>query len=290
MRKWDLIREHVTLAKLNIFAWRPFSSGVTKIKREQEVVISLTSYPARIGSAYKTIRSLLHQDYLPDRVVLWLAEEQFPNHEGVPQKVLELQKYGLEIRWYHDIRSYKKLIPALIAFPDALIVTVDDDWYYRRDMLRILVEEHRARPGEIVCHDATHPKLDANNYLKSSQIKVDYRGTTSYFNKILSGSGTLFHRSYLDLEVFNEAVFITEAPTNDDIWFWAMAVKHGTKIRLAKKALGNALMTDAESQLENSLGIHNSTQNLYEKVTNRMLELYPEILHRLLEEKEAAHE
>ena len=288
MRKWDLIREYVTLAKLNIFAWRPFTSGVTKIKREQEVVISLTSYPARIGSAYKTIRSLLHQDYLPDRVVLWLAEEQFPNHEGVPQKVLELQKYGLEIRWYHDIRSYKKLIPALIAFPDALIVTVDDDWYYRRDMLRVLIEEHAQHLNEIICHTITHPTLNEHKRLVSGNDGT--KDTSSFYNKILGSGGILYPPMSLDQDILNENLFMVEAPTNDDIWFWAMAVKHGTKIRLAKNALGNALMTDAKSQLENSLGIHNSTQNLYEKVTNRMLELYPEILHRLLEEKEAAHE
>lgn len=290
MFNWNQMREYIALAKLNIFAWRPLVSGVTKVKRDQEVIISLTSYPARIGSAYKTIRTLLHQDYLPDRVILWLAEEQFPDHEGIPQKVLELQKYGLEIRWYHDIRSYKKLIPALIEFPEALIVTVDDDWYYRRDMLRVLIEEHREHPNTVICHDATHPQLDENNCLRSNQTGIDYRGTSSYHNKILSGSGTLFHRMLLAHDVLNENVFMLEAPTNDDIWFWAMAVKRGTKIRLAQNALGNALMTDAENQLETSLGIQNSTQNLYEKVTNRMLDLYPVILQRLLEEKEAEHE
>ena len=64
-----------------------------------------------------------------------------------------------------------------------------------------------------------------------------------------------------------------------------MAVKKGTKIRLAKKAVGLTLMTDAEMQTETSLDKINSSNNLYEKVSDRMLELYPEVLNYLLSEK-----
>lgn len=279
------IKELIFLLRENIDPRKPWRRGITRIKRETEVIISLTSYPARINSTHKTIRTLLHQKYLPDRVILWLAEEQFSDKVGIPNEILELQKYGLEIRWYHDIRSYKKLIPALLTFPNALIVTVDDDWYYRRDMLQILVDEHKKHPKDIICHDVTHPELDQENKLRSSQTKKDYRGVSSYFNKILSGSGTLFSAQMLDPEVIKENVFMAEAPTNDDIWFWAMAVKRGTKIRLAEHALGNALMTDADNQLATSLGLQNLADNSYEKVTNRMLQLYPEILDNLLAER-----
>lgn len=279
------IKELIFLLRENIDPRKPWRRGITRIKRETEVIISLTSYPARINSTHKTIRTLLHQKYLPDRVILWLAEEQFSDKVGIPNEILELQKYGLEIRWYHDIRSYKKLIPALLTFPNALIVTVDDDWYYRRDMLQILVDEHKKHPKDIICHDVTHPELDQENKLRSSQTKKDYRGVSSYFNKILSGSGTLFSAQMLDPEVIKENVFMAEAPTNDDIWFWAMAVKCGTKVRLAEHALGNTVMTDAENQFATSLALQNLADNSYEKVTNRMLQLYPEILDNLLAER-----
>lgn len=44
-------------------------------------------------------------------------------------------------------------------------------------------------------------------------------------------------------------------------------------------------MTDAEMQTETSLDKINSSNNLYEKVSDRMLELYPEVLNYLLSEK-----
>ena len=61
----------------------------------------------------KTIKTLLKQTVKPDKVVLWLAEEQFPQKENeLPSELLELQNFGLTIKWCTDIRSYKKLIPA----------------------------------------------------------------------------------------------------------------------------------------------------------------------------------
>lgn len=274
------------LKKSNIDIRKPHKAGVTKVKRKIPIIISLTSHPARIDSAYKTIRTLLHQSYLPDHIILWLAKEQFVSETTLPTNLMELKKYGLEIRWYHDIMAYKKLIPALKEFPNALIVTVDDDWYYPRNMLEILIEEHDLYPNDIICHAVTHPYLDDDNKIRTNNRDQDYSGTASYFHKILGGSGALYLRELLDSEVFNEDCFLKEAATNDDIFFWAMAVKKGTKIRLPKKALGLALMTDPVMQTENSLDKINASDNLYEKVTNRMLELYPEVLANLLTEME----
>ena len=253
--------ENNGLRKLNIDATKPTRLGITKKKRKREVIISLTTHPARIKSSYKTICCLLNQDYKPDRVILWLAQEQFESIEKVPLKIRDLQKYGLMIAWYHDIRSYKKLIPTLRQFSDALIVTVDDDWYYRRDMLKVLMNEHEKYPNEIICHAITHPRLTEEKKIRASTNETDYRGTASFMHKILSGSGVLFQRDLLDEIILNEKLFMKLAPTNDDIWFWVMAVKKGSKIRLPKEAHGCVLMTDAELQGQNSLGILNSANN-----------------------------
>lgn len=282
MRLVHEILEKRALKKRNINASKPRAAGVTKAKRQQEIIISLTSYPARIGSVHKTIRTLLHQDMLPDRVILWLATEQFPEKKGIPKEVLDLQRFGLEIRWYHDIRSYKKLIPTMREFPDAIIVTVDDDWYYRTDMLRVLLEEHEKHPNEIICHDATCVRFNEEGGLISCGKPKS--GSSSCFNKLLGGSGAIYPPNVLDEQVLDEKLFMEIAPTNDDIWFWAMAVKKGTKIRLAEKAMGNTLMTDPEMQFNTSLGLFNSSCNIYGKLTNLMLEMFPEIMKNLNDE------
>ena len=230
--------------------------------------------------------TLLNQDYKPDKVILWLAKEQFPSINDIPQKIQDLQKYGLTIGWWQDIRSYKKLIPALHEYPNAIIVTVDDDWYYRRDMLKILVEEHQKYPNEIICHAITHPELTDDNKLRMvKEDNEEYRAKSSYFNKILSGSGVLFKKEFLDDDVLKEELFMEYASTNDDIWFWAMAVKKGTKIRYPEKAHGCVLMTDADNQGDSSLALYNSANGLYHTTTDTMLREFPIILERLLAEQ-----
>ena len=98
MHKWNKAKEY----------------GITSEKRNPQVIVSLTSYPARMPFVHVALNTLLTQTFKPDRVILWLAEEQFPNIENdIPEEVLKLKDYGLEIRWTEDIKSYKKLLPSL---------------------------------------------------------------------------------------------------------------------------------------------------------------------------------
>ena len=104
---------------------------------KKRIIVSLTSFPAAIPYAVQAIRSILQGSLLPDKIVLYLTFSQF-GENGIPQELLNLSKDNplFEIRDYpKDIRSYRKLIPALKDFPDATIVTIDDDVKYHKNML-----------------------------------------------------------------------------------------------------------------------------------------------------------
>jgi hypothetical protein len=98
-----------------------------------ELVISLTSYPARFAHLHLVLRSLLAQSVRADRVILWLDA----GHEALLPRAAHLP--GLEVRICPNWRSYKKIVPTLIEAPDAHIVTADDDIYYGPDWLERLV-------------------------------------------------------------------------------------------------------------------------------------------------------
>ena len=118
---------------------------MTENKHKQQVVISMTSFPAAIKFAEQAVRSLLNGSVLPDKLILYVTLSQFAEGE-MPETLLALAKQNpvFEIRNYdRDIRSYRKLIPALVDFPEAIIVTVDDDVYYHRHMLKDLLDLHR---------------------------------------------------------------------------------------------------------------------------------------------------
>ncbi len=199
---------------------------------EQQVIVSLTSFPAAIPYAGKAVKSILDGSVLPDKVVLYLTFSQF-GETGVPQELKKLAQDNprFEIRDYaRDIRSYRKLIPALNDFPDAVIVTIDDDVKYHRHMLRDLLRLHDRIPNAILAHRAKRIK-PGKPYRKWSK----YRWYHFLFNRIHLGfnniqtgvGGVLYPPHSLKKEMLDVELFTELAPTTDDIWFWAAGVANG---------------------------------------------------------------
>ena len=62
------------------------------------------------------------------------------------------------------LRSYKKIIPALEAFPQAFIVTADDDLYYPRDWLTKLVGGFAPNERVIACVRAHKPEMSRGTF------------------------------------------------------------------------------------------------------------------------------
>ena len=204
-------------------------------KTRQQVIVSMTSFPAAIQYAAKAVKSLLDGSVLPDKVVLYLTFSQF-GEEGVPQELVSLAESNpvFEIRDYdRDIRSYRKLIPALRDFPDAIIVTVDDDVHYHRNMLRDLLRLHGRVPHAVLAHRAKlmRPGKPYRKWRKYRWYHFLRRRLHTGFRNIQTGvGGVLYPPHSLKEDMLDVALFTEIAPTTDDIWFWTAAVANGTPV------------------------------------------------------------
>jgi len=202
---------------------------------QPKVIVSLTSFPEAIPFAVPAIQSILGGNILPDKIVLYLTFSQFPDSK-IPHNLQELANKNsvFEIRNYdEDIRSYRKLIPALKDFPNAIIVTVDDDVLYHKNMLCDLLQLHKKIPNVIIAHRAKEIKLNAP-YRKWKKYRWYHFLTKKLnfsFKNIQTGvGGVLYPPNSLNREMLDSKIFKEIAPTTDDIWFWAAAVASGTKI------------------------------------------------------------
>ena len=206
--------------------------GVSGEDRPGGIVVSLTSYPARMYDVHFALHSLLSQTVKPERVVLWLGRERFPRgEETVPEKVLNLRRRGLEIRFCHDVRSFTKLLPALGAFPGKTIVTADDDVYYDRDWLERIERAAKPDPRCIWAARVRRILASPNGLAPYETWPLDTEGAAPSFANFPTGvGGVLYPPGALHPEVANEAAFRELTPAADDIWFWAMAVRNGTRI------------------------------------------------------------
>lgn len=217
---------------------------IIKSVRHEKLIISLTTYPQRIGDIDVVIFSLINQSIKADKIILWLAYEEFPNLEkDIPNHILNLKKFGLEIEFCHNIYSYKKLIYALEKYPNDLIVTADDDIYYPYNWLEKLYKSYLENPNVIHCHRGHRITFDdKNNILPYNQWMHEFKpknNNYSYLNFATGCGGILYNSKLLYNDIFNEKLFFKLCPKNDDIWFWAMALLKDTKINIIESNMSS---------------------------------------------------
>lgn len=197
-----------------------------------DLIISLTSYPPRFGSLHLTLACLLDQSVRPDRVMLWIAHNDMGQ---LPGSVTSLRARGLEIRACDDLRSYKKLIPALEEYPHGWIVTADDDIYYRRDWLAELVEGQDGT-ADVTCHRGHRIGFSADGsigpYSEWDRNVQDAAARRPSTDLVPTGvGGVLYPPNALDPRVTDRALFQSLCPDGDDLWFYWCARMAGTRHR-----------------------------------------------------------
>ncbi len=202
-------------------------SGISEqalLPEGKQIIVSLTTYGKRIFEVFLTIESLMQQTIKPNKIILWLSKEQ--ESERIPQSLTLQCNRGLEIKYYKDIRSYKKLIPTLIQYPNDVIITVDDDIVYHYDFIENMVQSYINSPNcifaTIVKEMVLCGKDNIVNY-KNWNIRQDcFKSLTNF---PIGCGGVIYPPNCFDEEIFNERIFMSLCPFGDDIWFKAMSLK-----------------------------------------------------------------
>mgnify|MGYP004686634221 CR=1 FL=1 len=228
-RKKTLFDLHSTKLRYSALTSKEMGTCKTQYYSDQtQVIVSLTTYGLRIFDVYLTIESLLNQTFPPNRILLWLSEEEKGN--DLPELLLKQQRRGLEIMYYKDILSYKKLIPSLKLFPNDVIITVDDDVIYTVDALEFLIKSSKANPNCICANWCMRIKLNHTGIPKSYGLwdSIGITEKPSKLNFPIGCAGVLYPPHCLSDHVFDESTFMNICKFADDIWFKAMALMNGS--------------------------------------------------------------
>lgn len=214
---------------IDIGVLKPHKFAVTGNIHQPKCIISLTTYGNRVMKVYSTIVSLLRQTMKPDMVILWLDRDNW-NENTIPASLRKLQKYGLTIRFCKDLKSYKKLIPALEEFPEAMIITCDDDIYYRNNMVERLVNAYKADPTKIYAHRAHQITFNQQGSLDCyNNWPEEISGVSGKYVFPTSGGGTLYTKALLYKDMCNSELFSKLSPMADDVWNYFMGFLQGTE-------------------------------------------------------------
>jgi hypothetical protein len=242
-----------------------------------QFIVTLTSYGKRVNKkAPYAIRSLLNQSIQPDRIVLYLA-----HGTTIPTELEKLRSAGLEIRFCDDLRSYKKLIPALSEFSNDILVTADDDIYYPSDWFKLLKESYLQNTSKIHCHRAHEICLDEDkNIIPYLQWRQEVK-SIEYSKRIFPTGcgGVLYPPHSLADEVFNRSVFQSLCPYADDVWFWAMARLKGTGYALVKGCIPETVDIGIN---DDGLMKINVTENKNDEQIQNIIKMYPEVYKSII--------
>lgn len=235
--------------------------GVT----ENGIILSFTSFPARINDVWKVVESLKNQSVLPEKIILWLSKLQFSVKESIPDSLWKEVDDLFEIRMVdEDIRSHKKFYYVMQEYPEKTFITCDDDIYYHPDTIRNLVETSKQFPNCVIANISR--EIVCNEVGDLLPYKQWMREPSAYNAKNLiqiGVGGVLYPPHSLHDLTLRKDLFFTLTPMADDIWLNCMARLKGTPVvQSAMKLLPLSINNDSPSLSEANRGESRNDQQI----------------------------
>ncbi|WP_321381716.1 hypothetical protein [Trichococcus shcherbakoviae] len=255
-----------------------FSKNYKCIKDVDGVILSLTSFPARIDTLWIVIETLLRQTYKPEKIILWLANSQFESYEDLPIRLRKLTNRGLEIRFCDDMRSHKKYYYTMKNYPDHTVITVDDDTFYPENLVENLIHISQIYPNTICCNLAHRMTFDSNdNILPYTNWDSGAQGCNTPSDNLvpIGCEGVLYPPGSLNKNLFDKEQILQLCPLADDLWLKAMASLNeykSVKVRPDSIPFANLL-----SAKKSSLNAINVNENKNDEQLRNVIDAYPKL-------------
>ena len=209
----------------------------------KKLIVSLTSYPARIHCVTQVLATIYRQTLLPDEIILWLAKSQFPNKlDDLPPDLLTLVKEKkLSVQWCDDdLKSHKKYFYVFRKYPDALVITIDDDLLYHPQLIENLYASWLLHPDAVSAARAHLIRIsetgDILPYKMWPQEMDVCISAPSMRLLATSGAGTLFPTALFTkvLDLFDEESIKNTCLYADDLWLKAVQLAAGIPVVVAE--------------------------------------------------------
>ena len=249
---------------------------------DNKVIVSFTSFPARINNVWQVVECMRRQTYQPAKIILWLSKNQFPSEECIPRSLRSREGDLFEIRLVEgDIRSHKKYYYVFKECPGSLVFLIDDDLYYPTDILERSIKEFSKGESDVVCNYGFCMRYDKGLLLpyRSWQRIIHHSASPSLF--FGSGGGTLIDTSKLNPIATNIELATKLTPIADDIWLNAVVRFSNMRLTMLKNGFILPVFNVHDVKLaeqniwnnQNDLQLHNVIEYFRENENNEVFGL-----------------
>lgn len=241
--------------------------GLNEEKRSEEIIVSLTSFPARFVSLHLVIKSILCQDMKPDRLLLFLDDTV--SADELPESLTTLKKYGLEIEFRpRNMKPHKKYYYAMKEHPESIVITIDDDIIYPNDLVSTLYECHKKFENCVIATRSHRILFDNNGQIKKYN---EWKWTDESTNKpsmelIATGCGGVLYPPHCMSNKLLDYELIKNLSLNaDDLWLKVMQVLVHTPVVNCNQEIRKKRVVVDGSQEEslNASNVHENVNDLY---------------------------
>jgi len=240
------------------------SQGVTCKKRNTPIVISFTSYKKRYSTLALCIKSLLNQSVKPDFIHLYISEKD----AELPADVLKLKSKGLFVKIVpEDLGPHGKYYHVMQSHSKNIIITVDDDILYDKNLIKDLLSSYNKYPNAISARRVHLMRKNKNSILPYNQWS--WECSTYQFPSLAlfatGVGGVLYPPEILPPQAFDKEVIKKLILKQDDIWLKYIELKENIPVvyvphahphlMTIKEAQNSGLCNVNVSQSQNDLGI-----------------------------------
>ena len=196
---------------------------------EADYVVSLTTYPARVGNVWRVIEMAANQRGIKEKyaICLYLIKSEF---EGIdlPAKIKELQARGLTVKFNEEnLKCHNKYFYAFTDYPDKTIITIDDDLLYNHHTISKLIKFNK-KHSDCIAFNRGNLLIKDNPYKDWPFI---HNMTTPCFNAFPTGvGGVLYPPNCCGYTVTNLNVIKQTCLRADDLWLNFNSRLKGTKV------------------------------------------------------------
>ncbi len=218
-------------------------TGVSNEKYEKEIIVSMTSFPPRMNTIRWTLESVIRQSMKPNRIEIWLCEEEFPDRE-IPEVLKEFEKKGVEVFFTPlNLKPHKKCFHTAQHHKNSIIITLDDDILYSEDVVKRLYEGYlQSDRHSVICELAHEMLLTEDGRLKRyEEWNCEAKGIKGPSNMLMAiGAGGIlypagfFSDDYFDMKAIKDCCLMA-----DDLWLKFVGIRNQYPVLKTKRYAKN---------------------------------------------------
>lgn len=241
------------IKKVISFTYRtlPYKNGLNNTEnRKSKIIVSLTSYPERVKLVPIAIKSILYQSMKPDKIILYLSQEECS--DMLLKEIRPLEQYGLIIRTVADnLKPHNKYFYCMQEYLNDIVITIDDDVIYPPQMIKTLYNYYLKYPNCIIASRVHHITTDTKGALKPyNEWDYEYKKCLDPSHSLIATGvgGVLYPPHILSNLAYNKEKIIELCLNADDIWLKYMEILNGKKVIYAKNANNHRWYIDKSSK------------------------------------------